>query len=116
MKITQKQLRQIIRETLEEQELDEITMEQGKVQAPLQALHGSLSSAKQALGKAGAKKAISELLQNAGPGSDVMDKAQKLLRAITQIESNIDAVMKWLGNPQSTALTKDPWAHVGKHG
>lgn len=111
MKITESQLRQLIKEVLkEEAELSEASMEQAKVQGPLRDLYTSLQTAKKQLGREGAKRAVSELMQNTSES----EKAQQLLKAITQIESNIDSVMNWLNSTSASSMTKDPWAGVGK--
>lgn len=111
MKISERQLRHLIREVLEERELDEMSTAQAKVEGPLKDFIASMEQAKQALGKSGAKKALGVLYQqtddkNAGA------KAEQLLGAVNKIENSIDTVIKWLDKmPQ---LTQDPWAHVRK--
>lgn len=110
MKITESQLRKLIKEVLkEEAELSEASMEQAKVQGPLRDLYTSLQTAKKQLGLS-RRTAVAELMQN----TSEYEKAQHLMKAITQIESNIDSVMNWLNSTSASSLTKDPWAGVRK--
>lgn len=114
MKIRTSQLKKLIREVVEEsQEVNEISAT-ARVDKPLNDLVTNLQDAKKRLGKDGAKRAISDMLQAAGSSAEAMDTAQRLLSAVTQLETNIEKLVKWVNRSTSTSLTHEPWAHVTK--
>lgn len=91
LKLNEAMLRSLI-----ESVLDEASMDQAKVEGPLKKFMMHMNGAKQALG---------ELFQQVSD-QQASDNCQALLNAVNRI---IAAVNKM------PALTKDPWAHVGKH-
>jgi len=105
-KLTLEQLRQIVSD-----ELDEATMAQAKAQGPLSDLVSSLEQAKQSLGPAGAKKALSALFQQTNDKKAV-EHVQRLLEAVTKIAKSIENVRGWLEHMPE--LTKDPWSEPGR--
>ena len=118
MRITARQLRKIIREVVEEESfrLDEETMSQAKVSGPLKDFFANLQTAKKSLGKSGARKALADLVANAGSDPAVMKKGERLLSVVQAVEMDVDRILKWMDSPAAAELTKDPWAHVGKRG
>ena len=109
MKISQRRLRQIIREALEEGDLDEMSTQQAKVEGPIKDFVASMQQAKQALGKQGAKKALAVMYQQV-QDEKAGKEAEQLLGAVGKIENSIDTVLKWLD--KMPELTQDPWSNV----
>jgi membrane-associated HD superfamily phosphohydrolase len=106
MKCTKKQLRSLIRETL-----DEMSTAQAQADGPIRDFVASMQQAKKSLGKDGAKKALGVIYQQV-KDQKAGQNAEKLLNAVNQIETSIETVVKWLD--KMPELTKDSWSHVGK--
>jgi hypothetical protein len=90
VRLNESQLRGLIQE-----ELEEATMGQAKVQGPLQDLVSHLN---------GAKKALGELFQ-AASDQKASDQATALLNGVTKMLKALDHMPE---------LTKDPWHGVRK--
>jgi hypothetical protein len=93
MKLTEQQLRKIIKQAVKEH-LAETTMSQGKVEGPLKEFVGHLNLAKKDLGML--------FQQISDPTAEA--QAQWLLNAVNTIIKKLDQMPK---------LTQDPWADPG---
>lgn len=96
---------------LTEADLDEDSFDQAKSGGPVKSFVANMNSAREALGKAGAQKALADLYQS---NSDKAAGAQveKLLDAVKKIDNSIGTVVQWL--EKMPEVTKDPWHQVRK--
>jgi hypothetical protein len=96
MKLTQKRLRSIIQETIEEHSLlSEETMQQAKLRGPIQKFVEHLNMAKQDLG----------LVVQQTSDKKAMDSASMLLNTITKMIKAVNNMPE---------LTGDPWSDVNR--
>ena len=91
IKLTESQLRFLI-----DEELNEASLEQARVEGPLKKFLGNMQGAKQALG---------ELFQQVSD-QKASDQCQALLNAVNKIINAVNSMPE---------LTRDPWTHVGKN-